>query len=75
MIALSNGKKLIMFKKYTYKNKGLSSNSYRWNCTKSDCKSYLLVSANLDIEKVVERHDHEPPKYKRISKGTYVETK
>lgn len=68
LISLANGRKLIMFNKFTYYNIGQLKRSFKWNCTIKSCQSYLLVSSNLDIEKVVENHNHVPPKYKVLMK-------
>ncbi|CAH0582913.1 unnamed protein product [Chrysodeixis includens] len=74
LITLTNGKKRIKYKKYTYANKGKSeSDSYFcWMCTFENCSAYLLVSLELDIRKVVEKHNHDPPKYRKTAKGLYL---
>lgn len=74
LITLANGKKRIMYKSYTYVNTGKIKGSpdYRWMCTYLQCRSHLIVSLDLDIRKVVEAHRHDPPKFTKTPKGTYI---
>lgn len=69
LVTLTTGRKLIMFEEHTYRNFACySKNSFKWICTETGCKAYMVVSINLDIEKIVHQHNHSPPKYKAIKK-------
>lgn len=63
------------YKKYTYVNKGESEIDayFTWMCTFENCTAYLLVSLELDIRKVVETHNHDPPIYRKTAKGLYLQ--
>lgn len=73
LITLISGKKLVMFEKHTYYNMGpLKNGRYKWICTEGRCKAYLVIDANLTIEKRVNSHKHNEPRYMITIKGKYL---
>ncbi|VVC90606.1 unnamed protein product [Leptidea sinapis] len=71
-ILVRNGKTFLMYKGYTYCRKSILKCGVRYVCTQtSQCRSYMIISDDGHILKLVEKHEHRKPRYHVASDGTY----
>ncbi|KPJ13105.1 hypothetical protein RR48_05214 [Papilio machaon] len=70
----SSNKQYFMHRKYTYCYRSKARGGFRWRCTNtSDCKAYVILSADGSSFTAYGIHSHNPPNYHILPNGTLVQ--
>lgn len=68
----SSGKERLMVDGYSFNfHKLLAEGAARYKCT-SKCTSYLILSKEDIITKVIHKHNHPRPNYIKLGNGNYL---
>lgn len=74
-IHIGKGKRLLMFKDYTYNKHYGQKYSTRWRCSKNvskSCKASLVLSDSGYVVKEYGKHNHDPDQYYCNEQGVYI---